>query len=59
MNRAYAVDLGEEKQAITNASVDASCLDEDAWEAATDESDIDCEILRHSQQRSSTFASID
>jgi hypothetical protein len=59
MNRANAADLSEEELAIPNASVDASCLDEDAWEAATDESDIDCEILRHSQRRSSTFDPID
>lgn len=59
MNRAYAVDLSEEELAILNASVDASCLDEDAWEAATDELDLDCEMLRHSQRSSSTFDAID
>ena len=48
----------EKELAILNANVDASVLDEDAWEDATDESGVDCEMLCHSQWRSSTFDSV-
>jgi hypothetical protein len=59
MNRAYVLDFSEKELAILNPSVDASVLDEDAWEHATDESGVDCEMLCHSQRRSSTFDSLD
>ena len=59
MNRPHVVDFSERELAILNANADASILDEDAWEDATDESGVDCEMLRHSQWRSSTFDSVD
>ena len=45
MNRAHALDFSEKELALLNAAVDASVLDEDAWEDATDESGVDCEML--------------
>ena len=59
MNRAHALDFSEKELAILNARVDASVLDEDAWDEATDESGVDCEMLCHSRWRSSTFDSVD
>jgi hypothetical protein len=59
MNRPQAPDLSEKEVAILNANVDASVLDEDAWEDATAESGVDCEMLCHSRWRSSTFDSVD
>jgi hypothetical protein len=59
MNRPQAPDLSEKEVAILNANVDASVLDEDAWEDATDESGVDREVLCHSRWRSSTFDSVD
>jgi hypothetical protein len=59
MNRPPVLDSSEKELAILNASVDASVLDEDAWEDATDESGVDCEMLCLSQWRSSTFNSVD
>jgi hypothetical protein len=59
MNRPYVLDSGEKELAILNAKVDASVLDEDAWEDATDESGVDREMLCHSRWCSSTFDSVD
>jgi hypothetical protein len=59
MNRPPVLDSSEKELAILNASVDAYVLDEDAWEDATDESGVDCEMLCHSQWCSSTFDSVD
>jgi hypothetical protein len=59
MNRPPVLDSSERELAILNANVDASVLDEDAWEDATDESGVDCEMLCHSQWCSSTFDSVD
>ena len=59
MNRPRALDFSERELAILDADVDASILDEDAWEDATDESDVDREMLCHSQWRSSAFNSVD
>jgi hypothetical protein len=59
MNRPPVLDSSEEELAMLNASFDASVLDEHAWEDATDESGVDCEMLCHSQWRSSTFDSVD
>ena len=59
MNRPPVLDSSEKELAILNANVDASVLDEDAWEDATDESGVDCEMLCHSQWCSSTFDSVD
>ena len=59
MNRPPVLDSSEKELAILNANVDASVLDEDAWEDATDESGVDCEMLCHLQRRLSTFDSID
>ena len=59
MNRPHVLDSREEELAILNANVDASVLDEDAWEDATDESGVDCEMLCHSQWRSSTLDPVD
>jgi len=59
MNRPHVVDFSEKELGILNASVDASVLDQDAWEDATDESGLDCEMLRRSQWRSSTFDLVD
>ena len=59
MNRAHALDFSEKELAILNATVDAPVLDEDAWEDATDELGVDCEMLCHLQRRLSTFDSID
>ena len=44
-NRVHALGFSEKELAILNARVDASVLDEDAWEDATDESGVDCEML--------------
>ena len=46
-NRVHALGFSEKELAILNARVDASVLDEDAWEDATDESGVDCEMLCH------------
>ena len=59
MNRSDELDFGEKGLAMLNANLDGSVLDEDAWEDATDESGVDCEMLCHSQRRSSTFDSVD
>ena len=59
MNRSHVIDFSERELAILNASVDASVLDEDAWEDATDEAGVDREMLCHSQWRSSTLDSAD
>jgi hypothetical protein len=59
MNRQRVLDLSEKELAILNANVDASVLDEDAWEDATDEAGVDREMLCHSQWRSSTLDSVD
>jgi hypothetical protein len=59
MKRPHVLDFGEKELAMLNANVDASVLDEDAWEDATDESGVGPEILCHSQWRSSTFNSVD
>ena len=59
MNRPPVLDSSERELAILHASVDAYVLDEDAWEDATDESGVDCEMLCHSQWCSSTFDSVD
>jgi len=59
MNRPPVLDSSEKELAILNANVDASVLDEDAWEDATDESGVDREMLCHSQWCSSTFDSVD
>ena len=59
MNRPHVLDFSEKELAILNANVDASVLDEDAWEDATDETGVDREMLCHSQWRSSTLDSVD
>ncbi len=59
MNRADALDFSEKELAILNARVDTSVLDEDAWEDATDESGVDCEMPCYLPRRSSTLDSID
>ena len=59
MNRPHVLVSSEEELAMLNAKLDASVLDEDAWEDATDESGVDREMLCHSQYRSSTFDSLD
>jgi hypothetical protein len=59
MNRPHVLDFSEKELAILNANVDASVLDEDAWEDATDEMGVDREMLCHSQWRSSTLDSAD
>jgi hypothetical protein len=59
MKRPPVLDFSEKELAILNANVDASVLDEDAWEDATDESGVGPEILCNSQWRSSTFAAVD
>jgi len=59
MNRSRVLVSSEEDLAILNANVDASVLDEDAWDDATDETGVDREMLCHSQWRSSTLDSVD
>ena len=59
MNRAHALDFSEKELAILNARLDASVLDEDAWEDATDESGVDCEMPCYLQRHSSMLDSID
>ena len=59
MNRPRVLVSSEEEFAILNANVEASVLDEDAWDDATDETGVDREMLCHSQWRSSTLDSID
>ena len=59
MNRPRVLDSSEEELAILNVSLDASVLDEDTWEDATDETGVDREMLCHSQWRSSTLDSVD
>ena len=59
MNRPRVLVSSEEDLAILNANVDASVLDEDAWDDATDETGVDREMLCHSQWRSSTLDSVD
>jgi len=59
MNRPRVLVSSEEEFAILNANVDASVLDEDAWDDATDETGVDREMLCHSQWRSSTLDLVD
>ncbi len=59
MNRPRVLVSSEEELAILNANLDASVLDEDAWDDATDETGVDREMLCHSQWRSSTLDSVD
>ena len=59
MNRPRVLVSSEEEFAILNANLDASVLDEDAWDDATDETGVDREMLCHSQWRSSTLDSVD
>ena len=59
MNRPRVLVSSEEDLAILNANGDASVLDEDAWDDATDETGVDREMLCHSQWRSSTLDSVD
>jgi len=59
MNRPRVLVSSEEEFAILNANVDASVLDEDAWDDATDDTGVDREMLCHSQWRSSTLDSVD
>ena len=60
MHRPHAIEFSEKDLAALNANAEASfVIDEDAWEDATDESGVDCEILCHSQWRASTFDSVD
>jgi hypothetical protein len=59
MNRPHVLVSSEEELAILNANLDASVLDEDMWEDATDETGVDREMLCHSQWRSSTLDSVD
>ena len=59
MNRSRVLVSSEEDLAILNANFDASVLDEDAWDDATDETGVDREMLCHSQWRSSTLDSVD
>ena len=59
MNRPHVLGSSEEELAILNAKLDASILDEDTWEDATDGAGVDREMLRYSQWRSSTLDSVD
>jgi hypothetical protein len=59
MNRPRMLDFGENGLTASKANLDTYVLDEEAWEDATDEASVDCEILRHSHWRSSTLDSID
>jgi hypothetical protein len=59
MNRSHVLDSSEEELAILNANLDASVLDEDTWEDATDETGVDREMLCRSQWRSSMLDSVD
>ena len=60
MHRPHVVDFREKELAALNANAEASfVIDEDAWEDATDESGVDCEMLCHSQWRASTLDSVD
>ena len=59
MNRPHVLVSSEEELAILNANLDASVLDEDMWEDATDETGVDREMVCHLQWRSSTLDSVD
>jgi hypothetical protein len=59
MNRPHVLDFSEDELGLLNANLDASVLDEDAWEEATHEAGVDREMFCHSQWRSSTFDSLD
>ena len=60
MHRPHAIEFSEKELVALNANAEASfVIDEDAWEDATDESGVDCDILCHSQWRASTFDSVD
>ena len=53
MNRAHVID-SEKELSVLNAKPDASfVLDEEDWEEAIDDSGVDCDIMCHSQWRSS------
>ena len=60
MNRTHVNDFGESELAALNAGAEVSfVLDEEAWEDAVDESNVDCEMLCQSQWRSSVPSSTD
>jgi len=59
MHRSRVVHTEDQDLAILNAKADALILDEEAWEDAIDDSGVDCDILCHSQWRSSTDLSGD
>jgi hypothetical protein len=59
MHRPHAIEFSEKDLVALNANAEASfVIDEDAWEDATDESGVDCDVLCHSQWRASTFDSV-
>ena len=53
MNRPRVPDSREDELAAMNAKLDATILDQDAWEDATDQLGVDRELLGLSQWRSS------
>ncbi len=59
MNRSDELDRRHKGLTMLNANLDASILDEDAWEDATDVSGVDREMLSYSQRGFSTFDSAD
>ena len=60
MRRPHVIEFSEKELAALNANAERSfVVDEDDWEDATDESGVDCEMLCHSQWRSSTLDSVD
>jgi hypothetical protein len=53
MQRSHVVRVEEQNLAALNTQADALILDEEDWEDAVNDSGVDCDMLCHSQWRSS------
>ena len=53
MQRPHVVRVEEQNLAALNTKADALILDEEDWEDAVNDSGVDCDMLCHSQWRSS------
>jgi len=53
MHRSQVVHVEEQNLAALNNKADALILDEEDWEDAVNDSGVDCDLLCHSQWRSS------
>ena len=53
MQRSHVVSVEEQNLTALNTQADVLILDEEDWEDAVNDSGVDCDMLCHSQWRSS------